>query len=310
MKISLTLILMICMVFLSSCSTIPNEDLSKMELQLNIKTSNKYKEKIIESLLKDESEFTINFNSENSYILNENIFNSNLKHFCNSIIDDERKKLESHLFKNKKDKNKKVLIVYFKEFQEVANELKKKYPNEEYYRIELTNYDKQIKKILHVDSSIKKYSKLSELDKEIELSHSPRIRNDITNIYFLSNYDSGKTIVPIFRSYALNIDYFSTTEIFHNASDIKKLIDFENTFVPITNKMIFNISNKEGLSIKDELENSLIKDYLTVEKIYQNNLFKNNIIPDSGNIKIRKNSCINRDLNLWKVSTKKFTGQI
>ena len=182
-------------------------------------------------------------------------------------------------------------------------ELKKKYPNEEYYLIEMSDYDSQIKRILYVDSSLKNFSKLSKLDKNIELLHSPRVRNDVTGIYFLSNYDSGKTVVPIFRSYALDIDYFSTSEIFHDASDIKKLVDFENIFIPITNQMIENISKKQSFSIKDEIENTLIKDLITAEKIHQNNLFKNNIVPDSGNKKIKRNNCIDRNLNLWKVST-------
>ena len=38
---------------------------------------------------------------------------------------------------------------------------------------------------------------------------------------------------------------FSSSEIFHDANDIKKLVDFENTYIPITNKMIENISKKQ-----------------------------------------------------------------
>jgi hypothetical protein len=30
-------------------------------------------------------------------------------------------------------------------------------------------------------------------------------------------------------------------------------------------------------------------------------------LPDSGNIKVKRNGCINRSLNLWKVSTATFT---
>ena len=67
--------------------------------------------------------------------------------------------------------------------------------------------------------------------------------------------------------------------------------------------MIENISKKQSFSIKDEIENTLIKDLITAEKIHQNNLFKNNIVPDSGNKKIKRNNCIDRNLNLWKVST-------
>ena len=295
------------MAFVTSCSIVPDRDKSKINLQLNIHTSDKYKEKIIESLLKDEIKFKIDFSKENSYILDQNIFNSDLKYFCNSILEDERETLESNIFNNKKSIDKKILIVYFKEYEDIAMELKKKYPNEEYYLIKKNDYDSQIKRILYVDLSIKNYSELLRLDNNIELFHSPRVRKDVTGIYFLSNYDSGKTVVPIFRSYALDIDYFSTSEIVHDASDIKKLVDFENIFIPITNQMIENISKKQSFSIKDEIENTLIKDLLTVEKIYQNNLFKKDIVPDSGNIKVRRNSCINRNLNLWKVSTNNLT---
>jgi len=295
--------MIILIVFVTSCSTVPDRDKSKINLQLNIHASDKYKEKIIESLLKDEIKFKIDFIKENSYILDQNIFNSDLKYFCNSILEDERETLESNIFNNKKSIDKKILIVYFKEYEDIVMELKKKYPNEEYYLIEMSDYDSQIKRILYVDSSLKNFSKLSKLDKNIELLHSPRVRNDVTGIYFLSNYDSGKTVVPIFRSYALDIDYFSTSEIFHDASDIKKLVDFENIFIPITNQMIENISKKQSFSIKDEIENTLIKDLITAEKIHQNNLFKNNIVPDSGNKKIKRNNCIDRNLNLWKVST-------
>ena len=59
--------------------------------------------------------------------------------------------------------------------------------------------------------------------------------------------------------------------------------------------------------IKNEIENTLIRDFLIIEKIYQNNLFRENLLPDSGNIKIKRNGCINRNLNLWKVSTATFT---
>ena len=307
MKFSLTFIMIILIVFVTSCSTVPAGEKSIVKLQLDIQTSDKYKEKIIESLLRNEIKFTINFSKENSYILDQNIFNSDLKYFCNSLMEDERKTLESNIFNNKRNENKKILVIYFKEYEDIVLELKRKYPNEEYHLIKMNDYDSQIKRILYVDLSIKNYSELSRLDNNIELLHSPRVRDDFTGIYFLSNYDSGKTVVPIFRSYALDIDYFSSTEIFHDASDIKKLVDFENTFIPITNKMIENISKKQDPLIKSEIENSLIRDFLIIEKVFQNNLFRENLLPDSGNKKIKRNGCIDRNLDLWKVSTADFT---
>ena len=71
--------------------------------------------------------------------------------------------------------------------------------------------------------------------------------------------------------------------------------------------MIENIKKKQDPLIKNEIENTLIRDFLIIEKINQNNLFRENLLPDSGNRKIKRNGCINRNLNLWKVSTETFT---
>lgn len=307
MKFSLTLILTSLIIFVSSCSMTTRQDFVKPDINLKIETSNKNKEIIIQSLLKNGDIFSINFSDEDSYLLENNILNSNLKYFCKSLLDEERDVLEKNIFKNKKDENKKIIVIFSENYINIASFLENKYPDEEYFMITSEDFDSQIKKILNVDLSNRNYDDLSKLDPSLKISHLPRIRNDIASIYYITDYDIGKTIVPIFRSYALSMDTFSSSEIFHDANDIKKLVDFENTYIPITEKMIENIKKKQEPLIKNEIENTLIGDFLNIEKIYQNNLFRENPLPDSGNRKIKRNGCINRDLNLWKVSTATFT---
>ena len=307
MKFSLTLILTCLIVFISSCSISPSQDFVKPDINLKIETSNKNKEIIIQSLLRDEDIFSIDFNNEDSYFLEDNILTSNLKYFCKSLIEEEREVLEENIFKNKKEVNKKVIVVYSENYMGIASMLKNKYPEEEYLMIKSGDFDSQIKEILNVDLSTKNYNDLAKLDKSIDISHTPRIRNDIASIYYITDYDIGKTIVPIFRINALNIETFSSSEIFHDANDIKKLVDFENTYIPITKKMIENISKKQDSLIINEIEKTLIRDFLLIEKINQNNLFRENLLPDSGNRKIKRNGCMSRDLSLWKVSTAAFT---
>jgi len=302
MKFSLTLILFSLVIF-SSCSSIPDKNNSKLKLQLNIQTSNKNKEKIIESLLKDDVIFSINFNDQNSYLMEDDVLNSNLKYFCNSFIQDQRNILENNIFNTKKSENKKVLVIYSDSFKNIYFDLAKKYPKQEYLFVNNSNYESEIKKILNVDSSLDKYLYISSMYQENEILHSPRIRNDISSIYFLTDYELGKTIVPIFRNYSLDINFYSSTEIFHEANDIKKLLDFESTYIPFNDKLIESIINKKTPLIKDEIERILINDFLVIEKIHQNNLFRKNIFPESGNLKIQRSGCINRNLSLWKVST-------
>ncbi len=307
MKFSLTLILTCLIIFISSCSISPRQDYVKPDINLKIETSNKNKEIIIQSLLTDGNKFSIDFNDEDSYFLEDNILTSNLKYFCKNLIEEEREVLEKNIFSNKKEVNKKVIVIFSENYMNVATLIKNKYPEEEYIMIKAGDFDSQIKKILNVDLSARNYNDLAKFDPSIEISHSPRIRNDIASIYYITNYENGKTIVPILRSYALNIETFSSSEIFHDANDIKKLVDFENTYIPITKKMIENIAKKQDLLIINEIERTLIRDFLIIEKINQNNLFRENFLPDSGNRKIKRNGCIDRDLSLWKVSTAAFT---
>ena len=294
----------------SSCSSMQNQDEIKTSLQFSIQTSNKNKELIIENLLKDDVTFSVNFNDENAYILRDDLLNSNLKYFCHSFLEDQRKVLEKRIFTKINNKGKKVLVIYTDAFKNIYSDLVKKYPKEEYLLIDDVNYESQIKKILNVDSSIEKYSQISRLYNDNEIIHSPRLRNDIASIYFLADYEVGKTIVPIFRSYALGIDFFSSSEIFHEANDIKKLVDFENTYIPITKELIIDVVSKDTSNLKKEIENSLIKDLIDIEKIYQNNLFREKNIPLSGNLIVQRNSCIKRGLSFWKVTTLNLTDQI
>lgn len=306
MKFSLTLIFAFLMIFLSSCSITSNTSNTQEVLSLNIETTDKNKEIIIESLLQNETIFNVDFHNENSYSLGNDILNSNLKYFCKSFLDDQKDILEKSIFKDKEFRNKKVLIVYTEEFIDTANKLKEKYPNEEYFLLKDGDFEIQIKKILNIDLSISRYLDFSKLDKNIQISYSPRIRNDISSIYFLMNYSVSKTVVPIFRSYAFNIKFFSSSEIFHSALDFKKLIDFEGTYIPLTDKIIEKLSKKEDLSMKENIEIFLINDLLTIEKIYQKNLFKENFTPDSGNLVISRSNCIKRNLDLWQVSADNF----
>ena len=112
----------------------------------------------------------------------------------------------------------------------------------------------------------------------------------------------GKAIVPLVKNFALNIDSYTSSEIFHGASDFKKISDFENIFIPIQDNMIKTIEEKKDIkNIKSEFEKMLIADYLLLEKVHQNNLFGQKIFLKTTSKKIIKNKCISRDLSLSKV---------
>ena len=230
-----------------------------------------------------------------------------MKYFCNSLLQDERNLIESSVFKSNQTKN--VLVVYSSQYANYVENLKEEYPNELFLSVNSSNYEDKVKEILNVISSLNKFSIVNKVDRSIKIEHEPRVRKDISKIYFITNYELGKTLVPAIRSYTLNIDLYSTSEIFYDASDLKKLADFEDSFIPVSNKYINKIGSDDASNIKIIIEKILIQDFLTIENVFQNNLFTKNYELNTANNKIKRNNCIKRDLDLWKVSTNNIVSQ-
>ena len=309
MKFSLTLILSSLMLFLASCSTSPVKKTDSTFLNIKLQTSNKNKEIILEHLLEQDFNFSVEFNIENSYKLNNNIVSSNLKYFCNSFIQDQNMHLETLIFDSTRNNKKKILIIYSKNYEKDASKIRNKYPNELYFYLDREDYEYRIREILGVNSSFNKNTQILNFDKSLKIEHSPRIRNDISKIYYLLDYDFGKTVVPIVRNYAFEIDSYSSSEIFHDASNIKKLVDFENLYIPLSDEMLEKIKkNKNIKSIENELEKLLIEDFVLIEKVYQNNLFRKNLMLNTSTQRIQNNNkCIKRNLSISRISSNELS---
>ena len=309
MKFSLTLILSSLILFLASCSTSPVKKTDSTFLNTKLQTSNKNKELILEHLLEQDFNFSVEFNIENSYKLNNNIVSSNLKYFCNSFIQDQNMHLETLIFDSTRNNKKKILIIYSKNYEKDASKIRNKYPNELYFYLDREDYEYRIREILGVNNSFNKNTQILSFDKSLKIEHSPRIRYDISKIYYLLDYDFGKTVVPIVRNYAFEIDSYSSSEIFHDASNIKKLVDFENLYTPLSDEILEKIKkNKNIKSIENELEKLLIEDLVLIEKVYQNNLFKKNLMLNTGAQGIQNNNkCIKRNLSISRISSNELS---
>ena len=313
-KQSLTFITVFLLAVLSSCAGSNNnfkknfltendirEILSKTELKLNYLINDKNKEYFISSLLESEYKFNIVFD-ENGKKLKDRLTESNLSFFCNSFLDDQLDQLENILFYNNNSKEK-LIVAFSNEYKNRINALEKKYPEVRFFLIG-DNFDAFSKQITGIESSLKRLSGLESLDRNITINHNPRERKDFNKIFFLTSYDIGKSLVPIFRSYLIDTEFYSTTELLMGASSLKELNDFENVIIPVPSYLFKEISlNKDIISIEDELNKALIEDLILAEGIYQSNISNINMMFNSGISKVSKGQCINRNLPLWKVST-------
>jgi len=313
-KQSLTFITVFLLAILSSCAGSNNnfkknfltendirETINNNELKLNYSINNKNKEYFISSLLESGYKFNIVFDDDGKK-LSDRLTESNLSFFCNSFLDDQLYQLENILFYQNNSKEK-LIVVFSNEYKNRIIALEKKYPEVKFFLIS-NNLDAFAQQVTGIESSIERHNSLELLDRNITINHKPRERKDFNKIFFLTNYDIGKSLVPVFRNYLISTEFYSTTELLMGASSSKALNDFKDVMIPVPHNLFKEILlNKDIKNIEDGLNEVLVKDLILAEGIYQNNISNINMIFNSGISKVSKGQCINRYLPLWKISS-------
>ena len=313
-KQSLTFITVFLLAILSSCAGSNNnfkknfltendirETINNNELKLNYSINNKNKEYFISSLLESGYKFNIVFDDDGKK-LSDRLTESNLSFFCNSFLDDQLYQLENILFYQNNSKEK-LIVVFSNEYKNRVIALEKKYPEVKFFLIS-NNLDAFAQQVTGIESSIERHNSLELLDRNITINHKPRERKDFDKIFFLTDYDIGKSLVPIFRNYLISTEFYSTTELLMGASSSKALNDFKDVMIPVPHNLFKEILlNKDIKNIEDGLNKVLVKDLIIAEGIYQNNISNINMIFNSGISKVSKGQCINRYLPLWKISS-------
>ena len=280
-----------------------SQEIYSSDLKLSIRTSEKNKEMLVESLLQENILFTISFN-ENDFFINDDVFASNLKFYCQSFIEEQNKKLENRLLREEK-----ILIVFSSEYEEDANALMLNNSDHIYLRISGDDYENKLQKILEINNSYNKAELVSSFDKSLKIEHTPRLRQDLKKIYFLVGYNEGKSVVPFVKSFSTDLQLFSSTRIFHEADSLNDLADFENLTIPVSKNFITKAEKNNFDNLKKKFENLLLEDYINIEKAYQNNIFNSKIILNTGLTQINRGACVDRNLGFWNININSIAGQ-
>ena len=280
-----------------------SQEIYSSDLKLSISTSEKNKEMLVESLLQENILFSISF-SENDFFINDDVFASDLKFYCQSFIEEQNNKLEDRLLREEK-----ILIVFSSEYEEDANALMLNNSDHIYLRINSDDYENKLQKILEINNSYDKAELVSSFDKSLKIEHTPRLRQDLNKIYFLVGYNEGKSVVPFVKSFSTDLQLFSSTRIFHEADSLNDLTDFEDLTIPVSKNFIAKAKKNNFDNLKKKFENLLLEDYINIEKAYQNNIFNSKIILNTGLTQINRGACVERNLGFWNIDINSIADQ-
>ena len=114
------------------------------KLKISYLANKTNKEYLIESLLKKSYPFEVSFDS--GYKIDANLVDSKLKYFYSSLMNDQRALVETSIFSSNQKSESKLIIVYLKKFEAIANQLREKYPNNRFELVEGLEFENFTKK--------------------------------------------------------------------------------------------------------------------------------------------------------------------
>ena len=79
--------------------------------------------------------------------------------------------------------------------------------------------------------------------------------------------------------------------------------------MPVSKDFILKTGNQKYDRLKQGIEKLVLSDFITIEKIYQNNLFKNDILLNTGLNSVTKNRCLNRNMGMWRIDLSEVIGR-
>ena len=223
--------------------------------------------------------------------------------FCSSLYDDSIFSINKEVSKNSGS----VLVIYSDQYASIAKKIKS--ANSKIYSVNYDSSDFQefAAKLLEINLSENRFKRISNLNPNQEMNFNPRSRSDINQIIMLLSPQEFKAMIPALRYHGGNkfkyINFVSSLEGLNNSL---QLLDYEDSYTPISFFLSRKIQNKGTISIEDYLEYGVLSDWLLDQVLEQAGIqsaIKNGA---TGIIFYNLNTCNSREIPLQKISSDLF----
>ena len=277
--------------------------LSKKEYRLAVNLDQKYSKELIELAYKLNLPVNIFWAESKQVSLPDNLLSQKINGFCSSLYEDVISAIKKEINKDTDP----ILIIYSEEYESLVQDLepnKRKFLKVKYNSSDFLEFSAEV---LGINSSKKRFNKISKINPNQNLNFTPRPRYDFKQIVILLNPKEYKSMIPALRYHGGNsfkyLNFISSLEAINAPL---QLLDYEDSWAPISVYTISKIQKDNAESLERYLEVGALNEWLILQVLQQAGIQSAKINGITGEIIYKSNGCAKREIPLKKISTNLF----
>ena len=277
--------------------------LSKKEYTLTLNLNQKYSKELIELAYMLNLPLNIFWTEGKQVSLPENLLSQRIDGFCSSLYEDAISSLKNKINKD----NDSVLIIYSQEYESLIQDFESDNRNFMKAKYDSSDFQEFSAEILGINSSDKRFKKISSLNPNQNLNFTPRPRYDFKQIIILLNPQEYKSMIPALRYHGSDkFEYLNFISSLEAINTPLQFLDYEDSWAPISVRTISKIQENELLSLERYLELGALNEWLLLQILNQAGVQSARVNGTTGRMIYRSNACTKREIPLKKISTNLF----
>ena len=278
--------------------------LSKKKYSIELTYGQQYSKEIIELIYKLNLPINISWSEKKQSSLPENILSEKINSFCYSLYDDAISSLNQKINQSPKS----VLVIYSQEYASFIKTLKLFTSNLITVEYDESNYQDFSSQIMEINFSEKRYKKISSLNPNQNLNFAPRPRADVEQVIIFLKPQEYKSMIPALRYHGGNrFEYLNFISSLEDILNPLQLLDYEDSFIPISDYLTTQIIENEYTSMERFLELGVLNEWLLLQVLKQAGVRSAKVNGITGIVTYQSNTCAKRRIPMQKVRSDLFS---
>jgi len=262
--------------------------------------SNIYSFELIQLIYSLDLPIQIKWDQSNKKYISQNLLSEVPLGFCSSLYKDALDTVATEV----SSASNSALLVYSEAFSDEKKFLTDRFPTINSILFKKDDPQLFAAETLGINSSNKRFKKITSLNPNQKLEFSARPRGDIQKIFLLLEPAQFQSVLPAFRYHGGNkFQYVNFISSLVALNDTNQLLDLENSSVPLSGRLSQAIRSKEIVSLVSIMQRSMLHDWMLIEIIKQAGIRSADIDGMTGALEFQRNSCTKRKLPMQRISS-------